>query len=86
MTPTAPDSSTTTRHCIRPPIPLIWPVQHTPSSGTPQVLDGLAAHLPGVSIDRRDTDESSNTTAIELAEFGQIGDQRVCGDIANARK
>jgi len=39
----------------------------------------LAAHLPGVSIDRCDT------TAIELAEFGQIGDQGVRGDISDAR-
>jgi hypothetical protein len=43
-----------------------------------------AAHLSGVAVDRRDTDEGSDTTAIELTKFGQIGDQSVCGDIADA--
>ena len=50
----------------------------------PATGDGsLAAHLSGVAIDRCDTDESSDTTAVELTEFGQIGDQGVCGDIAD---
>ena len=52
----------------------------------PAAGDGsLAAPLTGVTIDRRDPDESSDTTSIELAEFGQISDQGVCGDIANTR-
>ena len=50
----------------------------------PATGDGaLAAHLSGVAIDRRDTDESSDTTAVELTEFGQIGDEGVGGDIAD---
>ena len=50
----------------------------------PATGDGsLAAHLSGVAIDRCDTNESGDTTAIELAEFGQIGDQGVCGDISD---
>ena len=32
-------------------------------------------HLPGIAVDRRDTDESGDTPSIELAEFGQIGNQ-----------
>ena len=37
----------------------------------PTAGDGsFAAQLPGVSIDRCDTDEGSDATAIELAEFG----------------
>ena len=52
----------------------------------PATGDGApAAHLSGVAIDRRDTNESSDTTAVELAEFGQIGDQGLCGDIADTR-
>jgi hypothetical protein len=31
--------------------------------------------LPGIAVDRRDTDESSDTPSIELTEFGQIGNQ-----------
>ena len=50
----------------------------------PAAGDGsLAAPLTGVTIDRRDPDESSDTTSIELAEFGQIGDQGVGGNIAD---
>jgi hypothetical protein len=45
----------------------------------------LAAHLPGVSIDRCDADESSDLTPIELAEFRQTGNQSVRGDIADTR-
>ena len=44
-----------------------------------------AAHLPGVAIDRCDTNESGDTAAVELAEFGQISDKGVRGDIADAR-
>jgi hypothetical protein len=51
----------------------------------PPAMVPLAAHLAGVAIDRRNADESSETAAVELAEFGQIGNQRVRGDIANAR-
>ncbi len=52
----------------------------------PATGDGaLAAHLSGVAIDRRDTNESGDTAAIELTEFGQIGDQGVCGDVADTR-
>jgi hypothetical protein len=37
----------------------------------PTAGDGsFAAQLAGVAIDRCDTDEGSDTTAIELAEFG----------------
>jgi hypothetical protein len=43
-----------------------------------------AAHLSGVTVDRRDTDESSDTTAIEPTKFGQISDQSVGGDITDA--
>jgi hypothetical protein len=50
----------------------------------PATGDGApAAHLSGVAIDRGDTNESGDTTAVELTEFGQIGDQGVCGDIAD---
>jgi hypothetical protein len=44
-----------------------------------------AAHMSGVAIDRRDTNESGDTTAVELTEFGQIGDPGVCGDIGDTR-
>jgi hypothetical protein len=33
-----------------------------------------AAHLSRVAIDRRDTNESNDMTAVELTELGQIGD------------
>ena len=46
----------------------------------------LAAHLPRVTIDRCDTDESSDTAAVELAELRQISDQSMRGDIANTRE
>ena len=37
----------------------------------PTTGDGsFTPQLPGVSIDRRDTDEGSDSAAIELAEFG----------------
>jgi hypothetical protein len=42
-----------------------------------------AAHLPTIAIDRGDTHESGDATAM-VAEFGQIGDQRSCGDVADA--
>ena len=45
----------------------------------------LAAHLSRVAIDRRDTDESSDTATVELAELRKISDQSVRGDIANTR-
>jgi hypothetical protein len=45
----------------------------------------LAAHLPRIAIDRRDTDESSDAATIELAELRQISDQSVRCDIANTR-
>ena len=45
----------------------------------------FAAHLPRVAIDRRNTDESRDTAAVELAELRQISDQSVRGDIANTR-
>ena len=47
------------------------------TSVRPPAMAAPAAHLPGVAIDRRDTDEGGDTTAIELAEFRQIGDQRM---------
>ena len=53
-------------------------------TSAPSTGDGsLAAHLSGVAVDRRDTDEGSDTTAVELTEFGQIGDEGVGGDIAD---
>ena len=56
-----------------------------PADVAPAAGDGpLAAHQSGVSVDRRDTDEGSDTTAIKLTKFGQIGDQSVGGDIADA--
>jgi len=41
-------------------------------------------HLSGIAIDRGETDEGGDPPAIELAEFGQAGDQGSRGDIADA--
>ena len=58
-------------------------IKSTANAG-PAAGDGpFAAHLTGVAIDRSDTDESGDTRSIELAEFGQIGDQGVGGNIAD---
>lgn len=51
----------------------------------PATGDGApAAHLSGVAIDGSNTDESGDTTAVELTEFGQIGDQGMGRDVADA--
>ena len=43
--------------------------------GSPTGDRASTTHLPGIAVDRRDPDESGDTAPIELAEFGQIGDQ-----------
>lgn len=41
----------------------------------PAAGDGSpAAHLSGLAIDQGETDEGGDPPAIELAEFGQVGD------------
>ena len=55
------------------------------TSARPPAMVRLPRICPEVTIDRRDTDESSDTAAVELAELRQISDQSVCGDIANTR-
>ena len=43
-----------------------------------------AAHLSGIAIDRGNAYKSGYAAAVELAEFGQIGDQSARGDLSDA--
>lgn len=44
----------------------------------------VAAHCAGVAIDGRYPDQRGEAAAVDAAEFGQLGDQRVGGDPADA--
>ena len=56
------------------------------ADGRSAARDGpVAAHRPGVAVDRSDADDRGEAAAVEAPEFGQLGDQGAGGDVADTR-